>query len=481
MPAMRGREGGDIAMGTGLRRITGSHVYAYLKCARQAALDLALPRSERRPPHPWEEFSLQRGRTFEAEYVARLSPAVPVYPERDFAAGAAATLALMQQGASWIHQGVLLHADRLGIPDLLRKVDGESLLGPHHYEVVDVKTSGRPRGDQILQVVFYARLLAVTQGRMPERSALVLKDGNEEGFAVADYEAACVEVEQALASLRSEPLAAQPFLQPGCEGCHWNHRCVPELERQRDLSLVHGMSRGAAAVLRGLSVHTIDDLATFEPHGERERGYLDPLLLRRLRRGAQAQLLGAPIAEQRPQGHELREGALVHLLTDPYADAVLWIGVRHPLGEGRVREAWPAANGAWRALHGLLEEVPADVPLLHFGHDLPRMYEDHAFSREASAGLAERFVELGRRLRGAAVYPGPVVTFADLVRRGLGRDPYRHGHPGECAMWRGEATARERLSQKGQGDLDDLATLVERFLSAADATVARRTGDASWT
>jgi predicted RecB family nuclease len=412
--------------------------------------------------------------------VARLSPAVPVHPERDFAAGAAATLALMQQGVPWIHQGVLLHGDRLGIPDLLRRVTGESALGAHHYEVVDVKTSGRPRGDQILQVVFYARLLAATQGRMPLHSSLVLKDGSEETFAVADYEAACSEVEEALVALRRDPDRAAPFLQHGCEGCHWNHRCLPQLERQQDLSLVHGMSRGAAAVLGELGVKTVEELAIFEPHGERERGHLDPLLLRRLRKGAQAHLLGAPVAERQPQGQDLQAGALVHLLTDPYADAVLWIGVRHPLADARVREEWPAAGSAWRALRGLVEALPADVPLLHIGHELPRMYEDHAHRCEASAGLAERFVELGRRLRGAAVHPGPVFTFADLVRHGLGRDPFRHGHAGECAMWRAEAAGRERLSRKGQGDLDDLAALVERFLSRADAAVPQK-GGVVWT
>lgn len=477
MPAMRGGEGGgEVPAG---RRITGSHVYAYLKCARQAALDLTQPRSERRPPHPWEEFSLGRGRTFEAEYVAGLEPAVPAYPERDFTAGAQATLALLRQGVPWIHQGVLLHGDRLGIPDLLRRVEGRSELGEHHYEVVDVKTSGRPRGEQILQVVFYARLLAEVQGRMPLRSSLVLKDRSEESFAVADYQAACIEVEQALLRLRREPDASEPFLVPGCEGCHWNHRCLPQLEGQDDLSLLHGMSRGAAAVLRVLGVRRAAELATFEPHGERERGHLDPLLVRRLRKGAQARLLGAPIAERQPAGNDLSEGVLVHLLTDPYADAVLWIGVLHPLEGGQVREAWPAGMAeAWRALRELVEPLPEQAPLLHFGHELPRVYEDQGHRCEASAGLEERFVDVGRRLRGAAVYPGPVFTFGDLVRRGLGRDPWRHGHPGECAMWTG-ADARERLSRKGHGDLEDLAALVERFLARPTDVVLREGG--TWT
>ena len=103
------------------RRITGSHVYAHLKCPRMAALDLTRPRDERRAPTPWEEFSLQRGRDFEAAYVRDLEGLVePQYPPREFEQGLAATLELMRAGVPWIFQGVLLRGDRLGLPDLMR-------------------------------------------------------------------------------------------------------------------------------------------------------------------------------------------------------------------------------------------------------------------------------------------------------------------------------------------------------------------------
>jgi predicted RecB family nuclease len=372
----------------------------------------------------------------------------------------------MQRGAPWIHQGVLLRGDRLGIPDLLRRVEEPSALGAWHYEVVDVKSSGRPRGDQILQVAFYSRLLGELQGCTPAHGALVLKDGRTETFAVADYDAACAEVEQALRALRQDPAGAEPFLCLYCESCHWNHRCLPELEAARDLSLLHGMTPGARHVLRSLGVRTADDLATFEPHGERQRGHLEPALVRRLRKAAQARLVGAPVPERRPLVKGLRPGALVHLLTDPYTERALWIGVLETLDEGApVREAFPASpDDAWTALRALLEPLPPKVHLLHFGPALPELYEAHAHRLEDHEGLEARFVEIGRRLRGAALYPGPVPLLQDLVRHGLQRDPLRAGHPGECAMWCELPDARRRLATKGRADLDDLRELVEQFL-----------------
>jgi predicted RecB family nuclease len=453
-----------------MRRITGTHVYSYVKCPRLAALDLHLPRSERRPPSEWEEFAARRGREFEDRYVAGLGTVRPDYPERDFAAGAAATGELLRAGSGLIHQAVLAHDDCLGLPDLLRRLPGASALGAHHYEVVDVKTSGRTRGDQILQVVFYTMLLAEVQQRMPEHGALVLKDGSEERFLVADYLGAAREVLAELRRLRDDRDAATPFLQPGCAGCYHDHRCLPELEARGDLSLVMGMSRGAQAILGKLGCATVQDLATFHPEGSRQRGNLDAALVRRLRKAAQARLLGAPIVEARPRGAALANAAIVHLLADPFADRVLAFGVLHPAAEDgafRWRLAACAAD-EWGALAELVAPLPARAELLHFGEALPHWYERHAFDREADPALERRFLDLRRRLCAAAVYPGPVFGLEDLVRLGLGRDPRRAGHAGAAAIWALQGD-EARLSHKLETDLRDLAALEARL---RDAVVA---------
>lgn len=459
-----------------MRRITATHVYSYVKCQRLAALDLHLSRSERREPFAWEEFAAKRGRDFEDDYVAPLGAATPAYPEREFDAGAEATLELLRGGEGLVHQAVLAAEDCLGLPDLLRKLPGASDLGAHHYEVIDVKTSGRSRGDQILQVVFYSLLLAQTQGRMPEHGALVLKDGREERFAIADYKDAAREVIDALRVLRDDMDAAQPFLQFGCSGCYHNHRCLPQLEARDDLSLVHGMSRGAQSILMALGCRTVADLATFHPDNARQRGNLDSALVRRLRKGAQARLLGRPIVEARPRGASFDNAAFVHLLSDPFADRVLAFGVLHPAradGAFHWRRA-VSESEEWDALRELIALLPQRAPLLHVGLALPRWYERHAFDREADPTLERRFVEFDRRLRAAAVYPGPVFGLEGLIRLALGRDPLRAGHAGAAAIWATQPDADVRLRDKLESDLRDLAALKAAVLDVepakADAT-----------
>lgn len=451
-----------------MRRITGTHVYSYVKCPHLAALDLRLPRSERRPSHPWEEFAAKRGRDFEDVYVAGLDAVAPSYPERDFDAGAAATLQLLNEGAPLLHQAVLKQEDRLGLPDLLRKVEGSSALGEHSYEVLDVKTSGRTRGDQILQVVFYSQLLAEVQGHLPEHGAIILKDGREERFCVRDYLAACEEVVAELRRLRDEEDASRPFYQLGCSGCYHDRRCMPELEGRQDLSLVQGMSKGARAILEASGCETVEDLATFHPDSPRARGNLDATLVRRLRRGAQAKLLGHPIVERRPTAEKLDRAALVHLLSDPFADRVLAFGVLFPATpDGAFSYSLPSSREEeWDAFGELTSVLPARTPLLHFGQTLHRWHEEHAFSGEADPAVEARFLDLQKRLRSAATYPAPVALLQDFVQHGLGRDPHRHGHAGAAAMWCEEGDAEAQLVAKLEGDLRDMADLKATVLDA---------------
>lgn len=457
-----------------MRRITGTHVYSYVKCQHLASLDLYLSRKDRRPATAWEEFAAKRGRDFEDDYVAELPVVQPEYPERDFEAGAAATLKLLKEGAELMHQAVLSSEDRLGLPDLLRKLDGASELGDHHYEVLDVKTSGKSRGDQILQVVFYTQLLAEVQGRMPEHGALILKDGREERFLIADYSAACDEVVAELRRLRDEPDSSRPFLQMGCSGCYHDERCLPEMKSRGDLSLVQGMSHGARSILEAAGCHTVHALADFHPENARARGNLDAVLLRRLRRAAEAYLAGAPVVEARPRAENLDRSAIIHMVTDAFADRVLGFGMLHPATEdGKFTFVLPKSMAAeWPAFRELTAGFPPRSALLHFGAGLRKWHEEHAFSREADPSVEARFVDLQKRLKAAATYPAPVILLPDFVKHGLNRDPLRGGHDGAAAMWTLEDDGDARLEAKLRTDLLDLAALKAQILDvAADGEV----------
>jgi predicted RecB family nuclease len=450
-----------------VRPITGTHVYGLFHCARAVALDLSEDRSRRRALRDEEEFVRARGREHEARVVERLGWPAPEYPDGDFAAGAAATAAMLADGVPGVAQAVLQHADRLGIADLLRREPGNSRLGDWLYVVGDVKSSGRARGDQILQVAFYSELLAELQGAAPPYGFLVLKDGREERFALAPYEAALAEAVASVRELRADPTRERPFASRACESCHWSELCLPELQDRDDLSLVHGMTRGVRAVLERARVRTTAALAKASVDTLVRRTNLEPALLRRLRRAAEARRDGRPIREPRAGEKPLGPGAFVHLLTDPFEDRVLFLGALVPddRGDG-FHHACPVSREAeWPAFCELLARLPRHLALLHYGGALPRWFEEHSFGRVGAPALEHRFVDVARHVRGAAVFPAPVFDFADHVRYGLGLDPHRHGRAEGAALRASEPDGPGWLVQKGRADLDDLRVLARTLLS----------------
>lgn len=444
------------------KRITGTHVYTMLRCPRAVALDLHEDKSKRRPLTEAEEFSRQRGRELEARLVRELGYPEPEYPERDFAAGAEATELLLKAGVAGVSQGVLLsrEGDQLGIPDLLRRETGASAFGDHHYVVGDVKSSGRPRSDQVLQVAFYSRLLRDLQDRPPEYGYLILKDGHEERFDLAEFEAAFEDVMERVVAVRDEPESERPFLSAACSRCHWSELCLPALENQDDLSLIQGMTRGLRQVLEQQGFLTCKSLGKMAVEPTARSTHLEATLLRRLKKAAASRLEGKPLLQQ-DGGIDCESGALVHMLVDHYAERVLLFGILHPADtDGSFHSACPGnQDDELSAFLSLLERVPRNVPLLHYGEALPRWFTEAGRGHEATAQVEERFVNLRKRLRGAAIYPGPVFSMADHVRRVLDVDPHREGDADAAARWVSEGQDR-RLTTKAHSDLLDLSRVL---------------------
>ena len=443
-------------------RITGTHIYTMLRCSHAVALDLHEDRSSRRALTEVEEFVRRRGMDWESRFTADLGYSEPEFPRGDFAAGAEQTVRFLREGVPGVCQGVLLEENRLGIPDLLRREVGESKLGEFHYVVGDIKSSGRPRSDQVLQVAFYSDILASVQGRDPGYGYLILKDGREERFELRDFAAALAQVEGRARALGTDPSGSRPFLGPSCSRCHWSERCLPQLERADDLSLVQGMTPGLRTTLERSGVVDCGGLLSMAVESVSRRSHLEPTLLRRLVAGAKAHAAGRPLPQKRSRQLEVGSAAVLHCLSDPFADRMLFFGVQYPAEPGG--ESWsvcpPDRKSELSEFTSLLDRLPKRTPLLHYGETLPRWFSDAARDFSGRPKVEARFIDLARRLRGASVFPGPVFGFAQHVEHGLGTDPHREGEADAAGMWAQRPEGREWLAHKGRSDLGDLCRLV---------------------
>ncbi|MCU0230561.1 MAG: TM0106 family RecB-like putative nuclease [Acidobacteria bacterium] len=379
-------------------RIRATDLYDLAVCPHRIALDRRLPRSARTPPGPAAERLLAHGLALEAEVAARLGYPQPEYPPGDFAEGARRTRALLESGVPGLYQAVLADGRHLAIPDLLRRVDGPSALGPFHYEPGDVKAGLSPRADQVLQIAYGGRLLAAVQGRAPERGFLVLGDRREEHFALGELQhvlaSAVAQVEAIVDQAATGAGGTFPFFGAGCSGCRWRGECVPDLLERGDLSLVDGMTRTRHRVLvrhgidSGLDLMVRQAAALLEGRVELTRPFEWPAS---------------------PAG-----SLLLHLERDPLdGDAVALAAWMECDGRGapgqasvRVLSGAEARTEAARELMAWLEPVPR--PLFHFGGATAGAFEALAESAGIDplrqAGLAAQLCDLAAVLRRAASF-----------------------------------------------------------------------------
>ena len=472
------RKPGEAA---GARRITASHLYDFAVCEHRVALDFSLDRSQRTPPDEALSLLMRRGRDVEHAIAGSLKYEFVEPDPSDPAAAHAKTLELMRQGVRGIYQGVLLSGRHLAIPDLMRREPGRSDLGDFHYVAGDIKSGLEPRTDQVLQVVFAARLLERIQGRRPATGFLLMGDGAETVFETEDvWDSAGIAVET-LERIADEGSQTFPALNDGCARCRWRATCLPEMAKGPDLSFVAGLTRSRQRILMREGLRTAADIAalgeaeirTLETRGVATEGLVT------LQKQAHALLQGRIRARARRRLDPLSpDGLREHFL----------IAARDPLSGGepflfgytsRPEAGAPADRTeillaendekraqALRSLLGWLGE--GDERIFHFGETARRCFErieDISAFDPAQAGRSEaRFVDLAPLVRGGAYFPVRRYRF-DEIAAAVGRHPlppleepedasfvwfenHRAGLPGD---WKGRIEERARR---------DLASLV---------------------
>ena len=156
-----------------------------------------------------------------------------------------ATLDAMRQGIEIIYQATFFSFPFLGHADFLRKVPKPSALGDYSYEVIDTKLAKTTHGKFIVQLAFYSDLLGKAQGTLPDRMMVVLGDGREDIYRLADYTYYYQGLKDRFLTFMAEPmnvpaesallnssLTTEPFPCDKCDLCHWRERCDQQLDQE---------------------------------------------------------------------------------------------------------------------------------------------------------------------------------------------------------------------------------------------------------
>ena len=251
-----------------------------------------------------------------------------------------ATIKAMHEGVQIIYQATFLDLPFLGYADFLRRVEKPSSLGAYSYEVLDTKLARTARGKFIIQLAFYTDMLAAVQGVVPQLMHVVLGDGRDEAFRVADYAHYFERLKTRFLASVASRTAAKTYPSPcdHCDQCRWRDLCDAQWKADDHLCQIANTLKTHIRKLNAAGVHTLAALARLPADAKVPK--VPVPVLNRLRHQASLQL----------RSRETGENLVEVIVPDPAAPAEA--GLR-----GFARMPAPAAGDLFFDMEGNPLEV----------------------------------------------------------------------------------------------------------------------------
>lgn len=437
-----------LALADGTLVLAATDLTNHLACAHLTQQRLGIVRGERSKPRPADdphaELIRERGERHEEEHLARLSIECgghvdlstenAPYSRDELELAAAATAAAMRDGAPLIYQAQFFDGRWQGRADFLRRIDHESELGAHAYEVLDTKLAKQVKPTVVHQLSLYNRMLTEIQGFDARYAHVVLGTGEITTIDLARYAALHRRVTRRLEDVTAAPaVATYPEPVSHCAICSLADECRQRRIDDDHLSLVAGARRDHRARLVDAGIATMHALATTD--------HVEPMPLRPerydlLHHQADLQVRSRDTGERLHRHLEPKRASGYALLPDPSPGDVFFDLEGDPyVGDEGIEYLWgwwsaqaayecawahdlDAEKAAFETFIDRVVELRAAHPGMHVFH-----YAPHELSklRSLSVKYATREAEVDDLLRADVL----VDLFA-VVRQGLqvGEDSY---------------------------------------------------------
>ncbi len=221
--------------------------------------DAHAPASKQDPPNAFQEMLFARGDAHEQEV---LSSEYPDAQEMDYADAQEGFFAVLEQlfsGVDSLAQAPLFFLPRglRGRPDLLVRVEGESVFGEYMYVVKEIKYAKNLKDYHRLQAAYYTYLLGLVQGVTPEYFVLVNREHEEFVYAYADYEQ---ELLEAISRAREVLSSQDPPLPVYGEEWPWEVYSKELAQEFDDVSQLYRLGRSVRSRLHEAGIYTLADL-----------------------------------------------------------------------------------------------------------------------------------------------------------------------------------------------------------------------------
>jgi predicted RecB family nuclease len=247
-------------------KITRDIIESYLNCKHKGHLKLA---EERGTQSDYETMTMAVTASLREEAVAKL---VVRFGESDAGRDMAATAATLKQGKTLL-ANVELKDESLSLRfDALKRADGPSKVGDHHYLPVLHHHGDKVGRLQKVLLALHGLVLARVQGRRPDVGLVVR--GSEARLGKVHLPPKLYrQAEQILDEMmRIQTGGESPrlTLNKHCHACEFRQRCRTQAEKADDISLLGGVGEKELGSYRRKGIFTLTQLScTFRP---RKRG-----------------------------------------------------------------------------------------------------------------------------------------------------------------------------------------------------------------
>lgn len=322
------------------------------------------------------------------------------------------TLQMMKEGVDLIYQGVLIVDNRIGMPDLLKKVKGESIFGKYQYIPKDIKSGKSLKEEYVLQVMMYADLLKEIQGSRPEIGVIINVENEELEFSTESrlkkYKEAKELVEQTVIGKEQEP-ALNSF----CKECVWQRNCLPKMQEELDLTLVYKLSRKHKGLLKASGIKNLKQLAKADPGALTELKGVGEKTANRWVAQAQAIVTNKPIILSKPRFRKTKTE--IHF--DIEGETELGVDYLYGLlirtdGKEEFKYFWSdkpeAEDKMWKEFCSFIEKVEDPVIYYYSPYEktsIKRMKERYGCKEEVWEKLQKNMVDLMKTVSQSVILP----------------------------------------------------------------------------
>ncbi len=245
--------------------ITASDLYNYVKCPHLIWRDKYGPQGEKiRETNPFVDLLWQRGIQHEEEVVNKIGQFIDLHVgtlEERFER----TVKEMKKGTPLLYQGVIMHDNLLGIPDLLKKIseniyvpiDIKSGMGFEGSDEDDVD-EGKPKKHYALQLCLYVEILKNLGFAKENNGKIIDISGKEVDYLLDTAQGSKTpeswwglyqSVKKDVKALLENQQQNKPALSGICKLCCWCNSCKKWCRKESDLTNIFYLGRSRRDVI----------------------------------------------------------------------------------------------------------------------------------------------------------------------------------------------------------------------------------------